>query len=775
MRRIFRILFAGALVLSTVAACGDDSGGTGSDAGIDDATTGDSGLQGDASRFDAGADVDAGPVCEEPEFTEPPNAFFVAADAVSGGDGSVEHPLRTLEEARDAIRNLESLPEGGVTVYLREGVYERAETFELTAEDSGTEDATITYRNYPCETVQIIGGRKVSGWEELSSGPVYDRLPAEARGHVYVLDLAAQGIEDYGEMLQLRTWLDGDPHNRIDGPVPLELFIDGKPMRLARYPNLTEDGSNDWLKSAEGTSGSTLVYEGTRPSDRNWADHLDAANPIMIRSYLHFYYYACLSAVSSIDPGSNSLTVDEQCGSLLADHYYFVYNVLEELDEPGEYWLDRSSGALYFWPEDSFGPDSNLVVSLLEGPIVHADGLHDVVFRGLSFEASRGRGVFLEDCQDISFHRCRIANVGKVGLDTVKGDVQSTRILFSRGEVFATGQSAIVLSGGVRSTLTPSDNMVTDSHVHLFGRVLDGSGVRFGHSNRHGCGGTIQHSIVEDGAGLCVVTESPMTVIEHNIIRRCSKDTGDLGAVYWGYMDPASRGNRVRYNIIADTYVRTNEWTGHGSTPYSNNGIYVDGMGSGGDVSMNLVMNCDKGIHVNGGKFHHFVNNIFYRNKAVRRITCSYREPAGTYNPGVQAMIDMGIPDFLWRSGVRNWTDHFDPWTPDESWADQLSPYDTVEELEALIGNVGYRSTGYYVGNIEWENQGIYADTPYAGCPWDPDENNLKDEDPLFVDPDNGDYRIEADSPAANMDPPFPIDEWNAMIQHVGPRPDDGQ
>jgi len=774
--RLVTLVGAAALTLHVAVGCGDKSSGGRGDGGIQDGQTShDAGLNHDGDLSDGGQDTDAGPICEAPEYTEPPQAFFVAADAPTGGTGSVDSPLATLDEARDAIEALDQLPEDGVTVYLRSGVYHRTSSFELTADDSGTADATITYRNYPCETVRIVGGKEVTGWQKLTSGSVYDRLPAEAQGQVYVLDLAGQGIDDYGQILQLSTYENGDPHARVKGPAPLELFIDGKAMRLARYPNLTPKGDNGWIKSSTGTSGSTLGYDGTRPSDRNWQGDAANGNPIMVRSFLHWYFADCLSAVTNIDRANKQITLDQTCGSLREDHYCYVYNLLEELDEPGEYWLDRAAGKLYFWPPASFDANSEVMVSLLEDPLVHGDGVEHLVFRGIQFEMTRGRGIYLEDCGDITFHRCTIANVGRTGLDTTKGSLHaSPHIVFSRGDIFSTGETAMSISGGNRSSLTPSGNLVTDSHIHSFGRLLAGTGVRIGHSNRHGCGATLQYSIVEKGSGLCVSSEAPMSTIEHNIIRGCAKDTGDLGAVYWGYSDPANRGTVLRYNIIGNTHVLTKPWEGHGSAPYSNNCVYVDGMGSGGDVSMNLIYDCDEGVHVNGGKFHHFVNNIFYRNKAVRRISCAYREPAGTYNPGVQAMIDAGIADLLWHSNVRNWTDHADPWTPNESWADQLSPYDTVEELQALIGNVGYRSTGYYVGNIEWDNGTYYADTPYEGCPWDPDENNLKDVDPLFVDEDASDFRLLPNSPAADMSPAFPIDEWNAMIQLVGPRPDTG-
>ena len=78
-----------------------------------------------------------------------PNALYVAPDGSDGNPGTRAKPFATLEGARDAIRALKKaggLPEGGATVVIRGGVYERKNTFALTRADSGTPDAPVVYR-----------------------------------------------------------------------------------------------------------------------------------------------------------------------------------------------------------------------------------------------------------------------------------------------------------------------------------------------------------------------------------------------------------------------------------------------------------------------------------------------------------------------------------------------------------------------------------------------------------------------------------------------------
>ena len=86
--------------------------------------------------------------------------LYVSPSGDDSAEGTVSAPLRTLEGARNAVRKLREGgdPEGGITVYLREGVYYQPQTFEFTSADSGSEDCPITYASYNGESVTITGG-----------------------------------------------------------------------------------------------------------------------------------------------------------------------------------------------------------------------------------------------------------------------------------------------------------------------------------------------------------------------------------------------------------------------------------------------------------------------------------------------------------------------------------------------------------------------------------------------------------------------------------------
>ncbi|MHC4177500.1 MAG: Ig-like domain-containing protein, partial [Planctomycetota bacterium] len=137
--------------------------------------------------------------------------FYVATsgnDAWSGklagptADGS-DGPFATLERARDEVRRLKQAgawPQSGVTVTVRGGVYERSQTFQLSAQDSGTQDAPVVYRARKGEQVRLVGGKVLAGFRPVTDPPVLSRLDPAARGNVLRVDLKAAGINDLGEV-----------------------------------------------------------------------------------------------------------------------------------------------------------------------------------------------------------------------------------------------------------------------------------------------------------------------------------------------------------------------------------------------------------------------------------------------------------------------------------------------------------------------------------------------------------------------------------------------
>ena len=159
-------------------------------------------------------------------------------------------------------------------VELRGGLYSRDRTFELSAQDSGTDAAPIVYRARPGETVRLIGGQRVTDWKPVADPAVLQRLRAGR---------ARQGLAGRPA---------GPGHHRLRRRPPaggLELFFQDRPMTVARWPN------EGFVKIVRGAGPDArrrprhqglrqegmFTYEGDRP--RRWAGEKDV--------WLHGYWF----------------------------------------------------------------------------------------------------------------------------------------------------------------------------------------------------------------------------------------------------------------------------------------------------------------------------------------------------------------------------------------------------------------------------------------------------------------------------------------------------
>lgn len=157
--------------------------------------------------------------------------LYVAPDGKDGGPGTRGAPLASLAGARDRVRQVKrEKPGEPIAVLFSAGAYPMAGPVEFSAEDSGTPEAQVAYRAEPGALVRLGGGRSVGPWQPVADPAVLARLPEEARGHVRVADLGAQGISDYGTRT-VRGF------SVASQPAEAELFCDDRPMQLARWPN----------------------------------------------------------------------------------------------------------------------------------------------------------------------------------------------------------------------------------------------------------------------------------------------------------------------------------------------------------------------------------------------------------------------------------------------------------------------------------------------------------------------------------------------------------
>ena len=255
-------------------------------------------------------------------------------------------PFRTIERARDEVRGLKTagtLPDGPVDIILQPGTYELATTFELSAEDGGTESQPVTYRAAKPGRTRLVGGRMVAAFQLVTDEAEQALLDESARGKVWKADLKKLGVTDFGKT----NW------NKRGAPPGLELFFDDKPMTLSRWPNdgfakvVDTDGPVEKNRRDQDVCRTgRFVYEGERPE--RWVKEKDA--------WVHGYWYHDWSdqrhPIAKIDVDRHVIAVKPPLHNYgyRKGKWFYAFNLLCEIDMPGEWYVDREAGVLYFWP-----------------------------------------------------------------------------------------------------------------------------------------------------------------------------------------------------------------------------------------------------------------------------------------------------------------------------------------------------------------------------------------------------------------------------------------
>ncbi len=321
----------------------------------------------------------------------------------------------------------------------------------------------------------------------------------------------------------------------------------------------------------------------------------------------------CSIAGISEDPRCVVLAGPECTSSLQPGDRYFVENLREALDAPGEWYLDRASGVLYVLPPQGFSETSEVMAPTVERLVEAPDGARRVRFEGLAFRggdwdtddgcAGYGMGangaVYLRNAVGCAVERCTFSNLGKdaVCLEGGQGNV------VSGNHIRDTAEGGINLIGS-------TGNQITRNHIHHIGRVY-----------KHNAGVTLQNGAADNRVaenvihdvpryGISMKMAGPRNVIECNRVRNTSLETYDTGAIEVTQHDRNHRsGSVIRGNIVMDTIGYSS--TG-GQPAFLSWGIYLDSFAGGYTVSGNLVCRSyHGGIMFQGGKDNQVVNNVF--------------------------------------------------------------------------------------------------------------------------------------------------------------------
>ena len=347
----------------------------------------------------------------------------------------------------------------GIMVYLRGGVYELGKTFQLTAQDSGSEKVPVVYRAYvdkrdpdnpKTEKVHIIGGREVKNFGPIKDAEILSRIDKKYHGKILQANLKGQEIVDYGKLTPRGM-------GRKIQPAGLELFFNNKPMQLARWPN---KGWEKVVRVPRSKDGSKFTYKGDRP--KRW----EKADDIWLHGYWKWDWADSYVKVKSINLLKREITTQAPHGvyGYTPGKRFYVLNLLEELDSPGEWYLDRKSGVLYFWPPAPLKKEK-VFVSIIP-TIVRMQNTSHVTIRDFTFEYCRGTAVTIKGGTRNLVAGCTIRNTGNRAATVVGGTQNGVRSC----DIYETGDGGIMIAGGSRKTLTKAHNFADNNHIYRYSR-----------------------------------------------------------------------------------------------------------------------------------------------------------------------------------------------------------------------------------------------------------------------------------------------------------------
>lgn len=556
--------------------------------------------------------------------------IYVAPNGNDRNQGTINSPLKTFAGAKHRVREVAG--ERPVRVIFREGQYNITETQFFDMRDSGRKNAPVSYEAYEGEKVVLSGATRLNPKEfkKVEDKEILMKMPVDARDNVLQMDLKKYGIDRLVSTTEVVE--SGVSAAYASSKTMGYLLLDNKEQMIAQWPN--GDGAYDYMGKVyiKGSTSSFKVnMEGAAcigyTNDRCdlWENAIGNAYFLI---YPHNDYRAEVLALVDVDTLEKKLYISG--GSQGFDETrnkarYKILNLLEELDVPSEYYVDREKMILYYYPPKNFNDNSVFEITVFNEPLFRFDGASFITFKNLSIGNCAGDALFADDkAHDIEITGCVLSNIGKTAIDFPRNDAGSgTRnrmivnqnfnapetgvynININNNVIMNTGSIAIQLY--TRNLTTFKNNIdITNNYLTRINTISPGQySIKLG-----GYDVNVSDNLIHSTNSGAISSNLSESSIMRNEIYDVCRQLADCGGIYQGMQYPYMN-TEIAYNLLYSIRGRFDMNYKEGYR-----GIYQDDCRSGANIHHNMIKDIAQGFSLNGGKNLTYDNNVIFADGA---------------------------------------------------------------------------------------------------------------------------------------------------------------
>ncbi|MGG1516537.1 dockerin type I domain-containing protein [Paenibacillus oryzisoli] len=454
--------------------------------------------------------------------------LYVATDGDDANLGTEEQPFATIQGARDYIRTINSDMTGDIVVHVKKGDYYVDDSVVFNEMDSGTNGYYILYKNEDeLGSARLVGGQPITNW---------------------IPDLGSIWKAEVGQGWSFDT-----------------LYENGERARKARTPNYVKDvafpNSNAPYLTSESGTVSGITYKSGDLDTSTW-DISDADLVVWPWGYRNWGMWT--SPITAIDANSRAISISNGDGTVIGpEARYYVEGIYQLLDQPGEFYLDRDAGVLYYWPINGDPTEQNIVAPKVQ-TIISLEGsstsnkVQNIAFEGLSFEGTdfvkqinawyqnsetRKGMINMSNTENITIRNSHLKNAGLFGV-YMHNYNQYNRVVGCWIEQM--GISGILLRAETGTGDVLKYNIMTNNKIHDVGQLAtDSSGINIYNAGSN----EISHSEIFNGPRFAISFRGPVgqdtsssnkssngytrnNIVKYVKVYKVGQDSGDTGAIH---------------------------------------------------------------------------------------------------------------------------------------------------------------------------------------------------------------------------------------------------